>query len=206
MDAEARAVDAMSAELARVRADIHKFSVDCQELTAQLEAVNDESVKARTEAQQVPVIKTEIEAVRQEIDKGRTAVEREKKTRASNIEQWQILEKNIVLVSQELEKLHAEYAEKRARAAAGAAANPNPTYNGNYGNIDNANYGGSSHPNSYSLPQADADPQFVPGSTSSLPVEGQGSNTPIENRTGSGLQFVSGPFSNVPHEKQVVQL
>lgn len=71
MDAEARAVDAMSAELARVRADIHKFSVDCQELTAQLEAVNDESVKARTEAQQVPVIKTEIEAVRQEIDKGR---------------------------------------------------------------------------------------------------------------------------------------
>lgn len=54
----------------------------------------------------------------------RTAVEREKKTRASNIEQWQILEKNIVLVSQELEKLHAEYAEKRARAAAGAAANP----------------------------------------------------------------------------------
>ncbi|XVF05799.1 hypothetical protein REPUB_Repub05bG0203700 [Reevesia pubescens] len=40
MDAEARAVDAMSAELARVRADIQKFTVDRQELTAQLQAVN----------------------------------------------------------------------------------------------------------------------------------------------------------------------
>ncbi|XVF68456.1 hypothetical protein PTKIN_Ptkin11bG0004500 [Pterospermum kingtungense] len=181
MDAEARAVDAMSAELAHVRADIQKFSVDCKELAAQLEAVNDEFVKARTEAKQVPVIKTEIEAVRQEIDKGRTAIEREKKTRASNLEQRQILEKNIVIVAQEIERFHD--AEKRARAA----ANPDPTYNGSYGNIDDANYGRSSHPNSYSMPQADANPQFVPGSTSGIPLEGQGSHTPYENRTGGKI-------------------
>ncbi|XWS53381.1 hypothetical protein CRYUN_Cryun11dG0152400 [Craigia yunnanensis] len=209
MDAEARAVDAMGVELAHVRADVQKFTVDCQELTAQLEAVNDELAKARMEAKQVPVFKTEIGAVRQEIHKGRTAIEREKKTRASNLEQRQILEKNMILVAQEIEKLHAEYAnaEKRARAAAAAASNLNPTNNGNYGNIDDAKYGGSSHPdNRYSMPQADAGPQFVPGSMSSVPLEGQGSHTPCENQTGSGLQFVSGAISDVPHENQVVRL
>ncbi|XVF05798.1 hypothetical protein REPUB_Repub05bG0203600 [Reevesia pubescens] len=71
------------------------------------------------ESKQLPVIKADMEAVKQEIHKGRTAMEQEKKTRASNLEQRQILEKNIVIVAQELEKLHAELAnaEKRARAA-----------------------------------------------------------------------------------------
>ncbi|XVE79852.1 hypothetical protein DITRI_Ditri14bG0090100 [Diplodiscus trichospermus] len=194
MDAEARAVDAMGAELARVRADVQKFTVDCQELKAQLDAISDELAKARTEAKQVPVIKTEMDAIRQEIHKGRTAIEREKKTRASNLEQRQILEKNITIVAQEIEKLRAEYAnaEKRARVTAeaeaeAAAANPNPTNNGNYGYIN----GGSLHVvDRYSMPQADAGPHFVPGSMSGVPLEGQGSHTPYENQTGSGLQFV----------------
>ncbi|XWS29065.1 hypothetical protein CRYUN_Cryun25bG0124600 [Craigia yunnanensis] len=97
-----------------------------------------------------------MEAVRQEIHKGRTAIECEKKTRASNLEQRQILDKNITIVAREIEKLHAEYvnAEKRARVAATVtAANPNPTYNGNYGNIDDGKHGGSSYPNRYSMPQ-----------------------------------------------------
>ena len=56
----------------------------------------------------------------------RTAIELEKKTRASNLEQRQILENNVIIVAQEIEKLHAEYAiaENRAREAASAAANP----------------------------------------------------------------------------------
>ncbi|XVF20368.1 hypothetical protein REPUB_Repub11eG0192100 [Reevesia pubescens] len=125
MDAESRVVDAMCAELARVRADVQKFTVDRQALTAQLEAVNDELAKSRAEAKQLPVIKADMEAVQQEIHKGRTAIEHEKKTRASNLEQRQILEKNITIVAREIEKLRVELAnaEKRARAAAEAAAN-----------------------------------------------------------------------------------
>ncbi|MBA0719938.1 hypothetical protein Golax_007583 [Gossypium laxum] len=208
MDAEARAVDAMTAELACVRADVKKFMADNKELTAELEAVNDELAKARMEVKQVPVLMADMEAVRKEIHKGRTAIELEKKTRASNLEQRQILEKNMVLVARELEKLQARLelanAEKRAREAAApttatATANSIPTYNGNYGNID-AKYGGS-----YSMPQAGvACPQFVPGAgAGTMPpvtLEGQGSHTPNVNQT--GLQSVS----NVPFENQVVQL
>ncbi|KAB2081157.1 hypothetical protein ERO13_A05G108400v2 [Gossypium hirsutum] len=208
MDAEARAVDAMTAELACVRADVKKFMADNKELTAELEAVNDELAKARMEVKQVPVLMADMEAVRKEIHKGRTAIELEKKTRASNLEQRKILEKNMVLVARELEKLQAQLglanAEKRAREAAApttatATANPIPTYNGNYGNID-AKYGGS-----YSMPQAGATcPQSVPGAgAGTMPpvtLEGQGSHTPNVNQT--GLQSVS----NVPLENQVVQL
>lgn len=71
MDAEARAVDAMTAELACVRADVKKFMADNKELTAELEAVNDELAKARMEVKQVPVLMVDMEAVRKEIHKGR---------------------------------------------------------------------------------------------------------------------------------------
>ncbi|GMI81896.1 hypothetical protein HRI_001858900 [Hibiscus trionum] len=206
MDAEARAVDAMTSELARVRGDVNKFIADNQELKAELEAVIDELAKARMEAKLVPVLKADMEAVRKEIHKGRAAIELEKKTRASNLEQRQILEKNMALVSRELEKLQSELAnaEKRAREAAAsmtATANPNPTYNGNYGNID-AKYGGS-----YSMPEAGAAyPQFVPVTGAGVmppgSIEGQGSHTPNVN----GLPSVSAAVSSVPLENKIVQL
>ncbi|XP_039054028.1 protein FLC EXPRESSOR-like isoform X4 [Hibiscus syriacus] len=106
MDAQTRSVDAMTSELARVRADVKKLMAGNQELKADLEAVNDELAKARMEAKQVPVLMADIEAVRKEIHKGGSAIELEKKTRASNLEQRQILE-----------KLHSELAnaDKRAR-------------------------------------------------------------------------------------------
>ncbi|OMO82913.1 hypothetical protein CCACVL1_11691 [Corchorus capsularis] len=205
LDAEARVVNAMSAELAQVRADIQKFAVDRQELMAQLEEVNAELAKVRTEAKQVPGIMTEMEVLRQEIHKGRSALEEEKKNRASNLEQRQILEKNTVIVAQELERLHAELAnaEKRAWAAA-AASNPGPGYTGNYGSVD-AKYGVSAYPDTYSMPQAGAGQPFVAGSgnMTSVPFEGQGSHTPHENQTGN---FGSGANSNGPVETQVVRL
>ncbi|XP_039054027.1 protein FLC EXPRESSOR-like isoform X3 [Hibiscus syriacus] len=193
MDAQTRSVDAMTSELARVRADVKKLMAGNQELKADLEAVNDELAKARMEAKQVPVLMADIEAVRKEIHKGGSAIELEKKTRASNLEQRQILE-----------KLHSELAnaDKRARDTAApstATANPNLTYNGNYGNID-ANYGGN-----YSMPQADVVcTQFVAEAGTMLPVtiEGQGSHTPNMN----GLPSVSGAVSTVPFENQVVRL
>ncbi|KAK8581408.1 hypothetical protein V6N13_144435 [Hibiscus sabdariffa] len=199
LDAEARAVDAMTSELARVRADVKKFMADNQELKAELEAVNDELAKARMEATQVPVLMADMEVVRKEIQKGRAAIELEKKTRASNLEQRQILEKNMSLVSRELEKLQSELAnaEKRAREAVApmtATAYPNPTYNGNYGG-------------SYSMPQAGvAYPQFVPvtgaGTIPPVTIEGQGSHTPNVN----GLPSVSGALPTAPFEDQIVQL
>ena len=55
----------------------------------------------------------------------RSAIEYEKKTRAFNLEQEKVLEKNRILLVREIMKLRAELAnaEKRARAPV-AAGNP----------------------------------------------------------------------------------
>lgn len=53
----------------------------------------------------------------------RAAIEYEKKTRVSNLEHKQAMEKSMVSLAHTMEKLHSELAnaEKRARAAAAAA-------------------------------------------------------------------------------------
>ncbi|GKV08421.1 hypothetical protein SLEP1_g20050 [Rubroshorea leprosula] len=148
MNAEVRSIDVMKAELAQVRDDIQKFTMDRQELTEQLQAINGELVKAKADVKQLPEIEAEIQRVQQEIQKGRAAIETEKTTRASNLNQRQILEKNIIFVSRELQRLHEDVvnAEKRAMAAAAAnvAANPGVGYGVNYG-----------HP--YGMPQVQVD-------------------------------------------------
>ncbi|KAG5238613.1 protein FLC EXPRESSOR [Salix suchowensis] len=143
---ELRSIDAISAELVQVRTDVHKLTVQRQDMTAQLKEMNSEIVKAKMETHQVGAIKEEIETVQQEIQRGRSAIEYEKKTRAFNLEQEKVLEKNRILLVREIMKLRTELAnaEKRARAAA-AAGNPSPGYGRNYGR-DEVGYGGSSYP------------------------------------------------------------
>lgn len=60
------------------------------------------------------------------VNTNRAAIEYEKKAHASNLEQSQAMEKQMISMAREIEKLRAELdnAEKRARAAAAAAATP----------------------------------------------------------------------------------
>ena len=70
-------------------------------------------------AQFVPAIKADLEAMLHEIQRGRTAIEFEKKTHASNLEHRWAMDNNMIIMSSEVEKLRAELAnaKKRARAA-----------------------------------------------------------------------------------------
>ncbi|KAA8549459.1 hypothetical protein F0562_001143 [Nyssa sinensis] len=193
MDAEVRSIDALNEELAQVTADIQELTAVRRELTAKLQAIDGDLVRAGSELQQLPAIKAEIEAMRQEIQRGsgrwlysswqgyncvpiltmdmnRAAVEYEKKTYANNLEQDQAMEKNMISMAREIEKLRAELAnaEKRARAAAAAAAAATPSagYAAGYGNPE-MGYGGSSYPDSYAMHQvqagADAGPHYGSG-------------------------------------------
>ncbi|KAG2673001.1 hypothetical protein I3843_13G059900 [Carya illinoinensis] len=157
MEAEVRAIDEMSAELAQVRSDVQKFGGARQELSAQLQAIEGDLARARSELQQVPPIKANIESVRKEIQRGRAAIENEKKTRASNLEHRQAMDRYMISMTREIEKLRAELAdaEKRARAAAAAAAiaaNPSTGYAASYSNHGMA-YGGNSYPDPYGTDQ-----------------------------------------------------
>ncbi|GFY99351.1 hypothetical protein Acr_13g0007520 [Actinidia rufa] len=139
MEAEVRSIDVLSAELAHVRADVQKLTASRQELTVKLKAIDDDRARALSESKQFPAIKADIETMHQEIQRGRAAIEYEKKVHASNLEQGQAMEKSMISMAREIEKLRAELAnaEKRARAAAAAAAAATPSgagYAAGYGN------------------------------------------------------------------------
>ncbi|XP_042483832.1 protein FLX-like 1 [Macadamia integrifolia] len=173
MEADLHAAEAMRAELLQVRSDIQKLTVSRQELTSQVQALSQDLARANAGLQQAPALKAEIETMKQELQRARAAIDYEKKGHAENYEQGQAMEKNLIAMAREVEKLRAEIAnaEKRARAAA-AVGNPGPGYGGNYGNPDTT-YGGNPYPAGYGMSpvQAGAEgghqygsgPQYGPG-------------------------------------------
>ncbi|XAR68199.1 hypothetical protein NMG60_11003249 [Bertholletia excelsa] len=168
MEMELGGVEAMKAELLKVRADVKELTAAKQELTAQVQAMTQDMARVTADLQQAPALRAEIEVMKQELQRARAAIEYEKKGYAENYEHGQVMEKKLISMARELEKLRAEMAnvEKRARAAAVAG---NPGYNGNYGNPE-AGYAGNPYPVSYGMNpmnsvQAGAEsyPQYGPG-------------------------------------------
>ncbi|WOL04833.1 protein FLX-like 1 [Canna indica] len=161
-EAELRAIEGMREELAQVRSDVQRLKAARDEFVEQLQARKGELARARAENKQADTIAADIEVMRKEIQKGRAAIDFEKKAHADNLEQSQMMENNMITMAREIEKLRAELAntEKRARAAV-AAANPGPGYAVNYGNPDMV-YGANSYTGTYVVQQATAggDSQF----------------------------------------------
>lgn len=149
-DSEARLIDAMTAELDQVREDVKKLAASRKELAAELREVEEDAAKAREEAKNVPEIKAEIGNLRSEIQRGRAAIEQEKKTRIHNLEHREAMEKSMVSMSHQIEKLQAELTNAESRARAAAAANPNHSYAAIPGNTD-MGYGGQSFSDSYNI-------------------------------------------------------
>ncbi|KAK9132359.1 hypothetical protein Scep_011887 [Stephania cephalantha] len=153
MEADLRAAEGMRAELVQVRADVQKIDAGRVELNNQVQVLTQELSRANAELQQVPVLKAEIEATKQELQRARAAIEYEKKGQAESFEHGQAMQQNLIAMAREVEKLRAEIAnaEKRARAAA-AVGNPGASagYGGNYGNAD-AGYGGNPYPAGYGI-------------------------------------------------------
>ncbi|KAL9270477.1 hypothetical protein AKJ16_DCAP26558 [Drosera capensis] len=88
------------------------------------------------------------------------------------------MKKNMISLASEIDKLQAELAneEKRARAAAAAAANPSAGYMSNYG-IPSVVHGGSSYPSQYGMHQIQVGPDpaahYGPGSGGHGSCDGQ---------------------------------
>ncbi|KAJ6816108.1 protein FLX-like 1 [Iris pallida] len=151
MEAELKAVEAMKDDLTQVRADIQKLNAAKQELTGQIQILTQDLSRASDDVSQAPAIKEEIEAIKHELQSARQAIEFEKKGYAENYEQGQVMEKNLISMAREVEKLRAEVAnaDKRARASA-AAGNQGAGYGGNYGHAD-PSYGGNPYPAGYGM-------------------------------------------------------
>ncbi|KAI4373372.1 hypothetical protein MLD38_011503 [Melastoma candidum] len=143
MESEVRAINSMEEQLAKVKADVAKLSFDEKEFTAQLQALDEAVLAARAESNQVPTVKAEIEALRKEILKGRAAIELEKKTRESNLEHGNIMERHMISMSREMEKLRADLAnaEKSTRSATiGSSEAAGATYDSSHTRFGESTY------------------------------------------------------------------
>ncbi|KAK7334811.1 hypothetical protein VNO80_26576 [Phaseolus coccineus] len=151
LEAELRGTEAARAELLQVHADIKEHTAVRQDLSGQVQAMTQDLAHMTADAKRLPALRADVEAMKQELQCARAAIEYEKKGFAENYEHGQVMEKKLVAMAREMEKLRAEIAnaEKRARAAA-AAGNPGSGYNANYGNAD-AGYAGNPYPGMYGM-------------------------------------------------------
>ncbi|KAL4294027.1 hypothetical protein AHAS_Ahas18G0187000 [Arachis hypogaea] len=149
LEADLRGAEAMRVELLQVHTDIKELTAVRQELTGQVQAMTQDLARMNADLKRMPALKADVEAMKQELQCARwAAIEYEKKGFAENYEHGQVMEKKLISMAREMEKLRAEIAnaEKRQRAA----ANPGPGYNANYGNAE-AGYAGNPYPAIYGM-------------------------------------------------------
>lgn len=142
MEADLRAIEPLKADFQRAQADAQKLLANRQELTAQVQQLTQELHRVRNDAQQAATMKAESESLRQEVQRARTAFEFEKKANTELLEQRAAMEKNLVSMAREVEKLRAELtnSEKKARVSGyGGSYGPDsgyssvPSYGDGYG-------------------------------------------------------------------------
>uniref|UniRef100_A0A803LCU4 Uncharacterized protein n=1 Tax=Chenopodium quinoa TaxID=63459 RepID=A0A803LCU4_CHEQI len=125
LETEVRAIEALNSEHTQVIGDIQKLTESKIQFTAQLKVLDTELSRVKMDASQVPEIQAYVDKMEQELQKGRAAVEFERKTRAANLELNEAMDRKMNSLQHDIEMLRAELAnaEKRVRAAA-AASNP----------------------------------------------------------------------------------
>lgn len=131
MEADLRSMEPLKADLQRAQADAQKLLATRQELSAQVQQLTQELHRGRADSQLLPTMKADMETLRQEVQRARTAFEFEKKANTELLEQRGAMEKNLVSMAREVEKLRAELtnAEKKSRTSGyGGGYGPDSTY------------------------------------------------------------------------------
>lgn len=115
LEADLRATEPLRNEVIQLRADVKKLNALRQEMSGQVHTLQKELSMVQVENQQIPLLRSEIDGLRQEIVRVRTVFEFEKKANAELVEQIQPMEKNLVSMAREVEKLRADLASADSR-------------------------------------------------------------------------------------------
>ncbi|GAB4842454.1 hypothetical protein Ancab_012427 [Ancistrocladus abbreviatus] len=108
LEADLRATEPLKNEVIQLRAEVQKMNKLRQELSAEIQALKKDVTKLQAENQQIPLLKAEIDGLHQELLHARTTIDYEKKANIELMEQRQAMEKNLVSMAREVEKLRAE--------------------------------------------------------------------------------------------------
>ncbi|KAI3866892.1 hypothetical protein MKX03_027125 [Papaver bracteatum] len=109
LEADLRATEPLRNEAMQLRNEVQKANNSRKELAGQVENLTQELGRARADNQQIPMMRAEIDGMHQELMRARSAFEYEKKANVELLEQRQAMEKNLVSMAREVEKLRADY-------------------------------------------------------------------------------------------------
>ncbi|XP_068647977.1 protein FLX-like 2 [Aristolochia californica] len=119
MEADLRAGESMKKDLQEAHLEAKALVKSRQELNAEIEKVNQELKKAHADQENLPEMRDELDSLKHEHQRLRAQFEYEKGLNIEQVEQMHAMERNLISVAREVEKLRAEVfnAEKRALAA-----------------------------------------------------------------------------------------
>lgn len=108
MESELEAAESIKKELQQARTEAQSLVSGRQELISKAQQLNHELQMAHSEAQQIPPLIAELDSLRQEYQHCRGTYDYEKKLYNDHLESLQVMEKNYMAMSREVEKLRAE--------------------------------------------------------------------------------------------------
>ncbi|KAL3624134.1 hypothetical protein CASFOL_032950 [Castilleja foliolosa] len=108
MESELKGVESVKMELQKARAEAHNLLATRQELISRAQQLSRDLHMAHSEAQQIPVTMAELDRLTRDYEHSRATYEYEKKLYSDHLESLQVMEKNYMTMSREVEKLRAE--------------------------------------------------------------------------------------------------
>ncbi|XP_073007415.1 protein FLX-like 4 isoform X2 [Typha latifolia] len=133
MEADIRAGELLRKELQQANLEAEALIAARDELSGKIQQVTEELEKLSFVSKNLPEMYAELDGLRQEHQKLRAEFEYEKGSNMQQVEQMQGMEKNLISMAREVEKLRVEVlnAENRTHATnsyGGVYANPPPAY------------------------------------------------------------------------------
>lgn len=150
MEADCKAGERLKKDLQQAHIEAQSLARARQELTSKIQQASEALHKARLEVKNLPDLHAELDSLRQEHRRLRATFEYEKSLNIDNVEQLQAMEKNLVGMAREMEKLHAEVVNAEMRGHA-----PNPyswTYTNPIPSYPPSVQGGGVYVDGYSQP------------------------------------------------------
>ncbi|KAJ4953919.1 hypothetical protein NE237_030751 [Protea cynaroides] len=120
LEADLRAAEPLKNEVVQLRMQVQKLDASKKDLDVQVQNLTKDLARLQADNQQIPNLRQEIDMLHQELMHARTALEYEKKANIELMEHRQSMEKNLVSMAREVEKLHAELASVDGRPWAAA--------------------------------------------------------------------------------------
>ncbi|KMT08254.1 hypothetical protein BVRB_6g141820 [Beta vulgaris subsp. vulgaris] len=108
LEADLRAAESNREEVLRLRAETQKLNVMRQDLTGQIQGLSQDIARSRSENKQLSALRADVDGFRNQLTEARRALEYEKKSNEEQVEQKDAMEKNVMSMAREVERLRAE--------------------------------------------------------------------------------------------------